>query len=307
MLTTPVVISPSIGGLGICVDYVNNRVKALFDQIFTSTGCIQDCLCDNIGADNEAVALLTNQMARFTARVITPKDLVPTISPFAITSGLIVHEEARITSRDYELIYIGGNQQQRFDQFEFDQERRLAAACTSRQPSQHNTVADFQRIRTVTDRDVAQLLEIYHACFRSYLVPLDEQLIRMAAANSIFWVARNQEGRIVASAIGESLRLGPLTLLEISEVAAHPAYRVRGAATGCVKRVVDEGKSTLTQPVVAFMEARMWENILGMSQSVGLNSLAGILHQHCVISTPSAFNSIRQEAFGSLAVCYSSI
>ena len=303
-MITAIETSPNIGALGVNVDLVNCRVKVLFDQIFTTTHDIQNCLKNSISSNYEATTLLADPLARFSARIITAKDQVATIKPFQLISGLVIHEEARITIGSYNLIYVGGNQAQRFDQAEFNQEQELAEKYTRRQPSYVDTSATFERMTVVSQKDIDELMEIYQACFSSYLVPLDEQLIQTAASNSIFWVARNNEDRIVASAIGEHLKLGPLTLLEVSEVAAHPNHRVRGAATGCVKRVINEGKATLPHHVLAFMEARMWQNILGMCQSVGFKCFAGILHQHCIISTPPIFNSIPQTAYGSLAVCY---
>ena len=305
MLTAPTTSSPSIGTLGLTVDSVNKRVKMLSDHVFNKNTEIVHYLYNTVKDNPLAIALLNDPIARFTARVIVKANTVAKLNPFPLANGLVVHEEARIRIKGYEIIYIGGNREARFDHAEFEQEKQLAQKYTNLEPTNTDSCyATFCRLTEVTQKDIDELLEMYGLCFDSYLVPLDEELMRSAARNSIFYVARNSDGVIVASAIGESLQLGPLTLVEISEVAAHPILRIRGGATGCVKRVIEESKRTLSGHVVIFMEARMWQNILGMCQTVGLKVFAGILHQHCIISSGDEFTSIPQEKYGSLAICY---
>ncbi len=307
MLTTPNVTSPSIGILGITVDpRTNFRVKALFNNVLTSVLEIQQFLCDEITSNNEAMNLLRHPMSRFTCRVVVPKDQVGRINSFVLPCGLTIGEEARIITESSHIVYVGGNGHKRFDGAELEQEWLLATEYTrAHNRTIDHTEATFQQLTSATEQDIADLLEMYRLCFDSYLVPLNENFIRAATQNTIFWVARNENGKIVASAAGESLCLGHFTLFEISEVAAHPQFSIRGAASQCVKQVIKQGKTTLPGNVVAFMEARMWRNILGMAYNVGLGNFAGILHQHCLISSPAQFNSIHQTKYGSLAVCYS--
>jgi hypothetical protein len=307
MLLPTTITSPNIGCLGITADFTNNRVKGLFDDMFFSAKEIEKYLFSHIHYNNEAMILLQQPNARFTARFITPKGLVGA-TRIVLPGGIEVSEEARITTNQFDIIYLGGNGPERFDSVEYSQEWKLAMKCMQpHHQSKTEVNASFHRLNSsISAQDIKELLDIYHSCFRSYLVPLDDDFIKTAAETSIFWVARNSEGTIVASAIGESLKLEPITLFEISEVAAHPDLRIRSAASGCVKRVVEEGKKTLPGHVVAFMEARMWQNILGMSQTVGLSCFAGILHQHCCISSQERYTSIPQTPYGSLAVCYSS-
>lgn len=307
MLTATAITSPSIGTLGITVDRTNNRVKFLSDEVLPDSEAIVHHLYNNTRNNPDAVALLNDPFARFTSRVIVKANTVTRLNPFPLANGLVVHKEAIISSGSYDIIYIGGNRPKRFDHIELQQEKDLAAKYTKLEKKRiEENGATFHRLTEVSKKDTNELLQMYGLCFNSYLVPLNEELMQNAAQNSIFYVARNADGTIIASAIGESLRLGPLTLVEISEVAAHPELRIRSAASACVKRVVDESKRTLFGPVVTFMEARMWENILGLSQTVGFDALAGILHQHCLISSFPKFTSIPQTQYGSLAICYSS-
>ncbi len=299
--------SPSIGSIGTTVDTTNLRVKVLSDRVFSTGYEVARCLAVETDTQNGTCRqLLLNRAVRFTARVIG-KDL-PTIPPFAIFGGIVLNEEARIkTSAGLDVVYVGGNALDRLNQEGAQAERRLAEQAVVLHPELAVPVCPegvtFERLTTpVSPDDVRQLIEMYRLCFTSYLVPIDEALVQGAAVNSIFFVARDGEGRIIASAIGESLRVGPLTLLEVSEEAAHPVLRVRGAASGCARRVIKEGVASLKPPVVPFWEARMWRNILAMGPNVGLSEFGGILHQHCRISSPARFTSLPQSEFGSLAV-----
>jgi hypothetical protein len=271
----------------------------------TSAGEIPACLIEDVVRDKGASTLLFRDSTRFTARVFGQG--IGEVKPFPFTGGIIVSEEARIqTSLGLDIIYLGGNRGDRMDPDLLVAERQLALAAAAPHTNVGEPDVVFERLTDPTPRDVTQLLEMYGLCFTQYLVPIDEELVRSAAANSIFFVARDKQDRIIASSIGESLRTGPLTLLEISEEAAHPKLRVRGAASGCARRVVEEGKQNLGPTTVAFWEARMWRNILGMSQQVGLSEFAGILHQHCRISSPPEVTSLQNKGeFGSLAVFYS--
>ena len=307
MQSTPDGTSPNIGVLGITVDSkINRRVKALFDDILSSVYDVQHFLCEAVANNHDAMNLLSDPLSRFTCRVIVPKDQVGRINPFTLSCGLTIGEEARIITESHDIVYIGGNGHKRFNGTELEQEWWLATDYTRPHNKRvDHTEATLQQLTSASDQDIADLLEMYQLCFNSYLVPLNEDFIRAATQNTIFWVARNESNKIVASAAGESLQVGPLTLFEVSEVAAHPLLGIRGAASECVKLVVQQGKTTLPGNVIAFMEARMWRNILGMAYNVGLGNLAGILHQHCLISSPPQFNSIHQTKYGSLAVCYS--
>ncbi len=301
--------TPSIGSVGLTVDDGNKRVKVLRTEVFTSVEEAKAALTEGVTGNHDAQRLLSSSNARFTARVIGRN--LGTIAPFPLPGGVVVQEEARIhAASGLDVVYVGGNAHERLNASGLVAERQLAAEAARWHPQSaatftHPEGATFERLTCpVSDADVAELVAMYRLCFTSYLVPLDEALVRGAAANSIFFVARNREGRIVASAIGESLRVGPLTLLEVSEEAAHPKLRIKGAASGCARMVIAEGGKSLEPPVVAFWEARMWRNILGMGQTVGLTQLGGILHQHCTIASPPEFTSLSQTAFGSLAVFY---
>lgn len=297
--------TPSIGSIGLTADKTNKRVKVLCAEIFHSDEQAKACLTEIVAKDCDAKKLLSHSSARFTARVIGRN--LRHIDQFSL-GEILAKEEARIRTRfGLDVVYVGGNGFDRLDLTSFNAEKRLSAAAASpaTPPPDPKEVAFELLHHPVSDEDVAQLVEMYKLCFTSYLVQLDETLVQMAAAGSIFFVARNQDGKIIASAIGESLRVGPITLLEVSEEAAHPILRVRGAASGCARRVIAEGKRTLTPPVVAFWEVRMWRNILGMGPRVGLTEYAGVLHQHCRIASPAEFTSLSNKGeFGSLAVFY---
>ncbi|MBI2888681.1 MAG: hypothetical protein HYY10_02030 [Candidatus Liptonbacteria bacterium] len=302
--------TPSIGSVGLTVDAGNKRVKVLRTEVFTSIEEAKAALIEGVAGSCDAKRLLSGKTARFTARVIGSN--LGTITPFPLPGGIAVQEEARIrTASGLDVVYVGGNARERLNAQGLAEEQQLSAEATRWHPQSaaaftHPEEATFERLTSsVSDADVAELVAMYHLCFTSYLVPLDEALVRGAAANSIFFVARNGDGRIIASAIGESLRVGPLTLLEVSEEAAHPKLRIRGAASGCARMVIAEGRQSLEPPVVAFWEARMWRNILGMGQAVGLTKLGGVLHQHCTIASPPEFTSLSNKGeFGSLAVFY---
>lgn len=297
--------SPSIGSLGVNVDWTNKRVKALFENNFSGEQEIISCLKDEIYAKTEATTLLAQEDARFTARVLTPRNQIEKIGPIEIFPKLFVYEEARISIGSYDLIYVGGNMVNRIDEELLAKEWEFAIEQTSSiQRPIGEVPATFHLLKELTEKDIQELLDMFKHCYNSYLVELNRELIKNAAKNSIFFVARNLEGRIVACAIGESLKLGPITLFEISEGAAHPIYRVKGAASECIRRVLAEGKRSTSNQIFAFIEARLWQNSLGNSSGVGFTQFTGILHQHCVISTPAMFNSIPQTKYGSLAVCY---
>jgi len=299
--------TPSIGSIGVAVDEINGRVKVLRAEVFSSVEQVRARLTEGVAVNRDAKKLLLLSTTRFTARVIAKK-LGP-IGPLTLPGGIVVQEEARIrTSVGLDVVYVGGNANGRMDAAGLITEKKLSIGATR----WHSEIAladlsgvSFERVtHPVSVDDVNQLVAMYQLCFTSYLVPLDEALVQGAAAHSIFFVARDERGRIIASAIGESLRVGPLTLLEVSEEAAHPQLRVKGAASGCARRVIEEGKKLLEPPVVAFWEARMWRNILGMGQQVGLTQFGGVLHQHCRIASPPEFTSLPQTAYGSLAVFY---
>ncbi len=274
--------------------------------MFVSTEEASKRLREIISDNPEAETFLQEPDSRLTARVLVPSGT--NTCSFRLNS-LFVHEEARIRASSVDIVYFGGNGDNRFDSELFEKEKMLSmteAERTSgdviRDPPQ---VQFEQLVHPVVSLDIAGLIEMYQLCFTDYLVSLDETLIQEAARNSIFCVARNTEGRIIASAIGESLRVGSLTFLEISEEAAHPILRVRGAASGCARRVITEGKCRLEAPVVAFWEARMWHNVLAMGPRVGLTQYGGVLHQHCHIASSPEFTSLPNGgSFGSLAVFY---
>ena len=297
--------APSIGNIGIKIDNVNKRVKILCPNEFRTVIDIKNFLKSTIYKNTEAVELLKKFDTRFTSRIFGKE--IGFIDEFEIQDGLFVSEEARIkTSVGLDIIYIGGNRKNRLDLEQLKKEQALSLAssqCTAIVPEPADVT--FEELTyPLSKSDVAQLLEMYSLCFTDYLVPLDQELIQSAAKSSIFIVARNEKKRIIASAIGESLRVGTLTLLEISEVAAHPTLRIKGAASGCARRVINIGKAKLDSPVIAFWEARMWRNVLGIAPLVGLTHLGGILHQHCRISAPAQFTSVKQTMYGSLAVFY---
>lgn len=297
--------TPSIGSIGTKVDHVNNRVKVLCSNEFNSIEEIKKYLKSSIEKNSEAKELLKISNVRYTARVFG-RD-INTIGEFEIGDGLIVSEEARIqTSIGLDIIYVGGNQKNRIESSQLEKEKKLSLDSSHHTESvpEPSQVTFDQLTYPLNESDVKQLLSMYHLCFTDYLVNLNEELVQSAARGAIFIVARDENKRIIASAIGESLRVGPLTLLEISEVAAHPTLRIKGAASGCVRRVINTGHISLMSPVVAFWEARMWRNILGIGPSVGLPFLGGVLHQHCKIASTEQFTSVPQTPYGSLAVFY---
>ena len=297
--------TPSIGTIGTKVDHINNRIKVLCDYEFTSVEDINNYLKLTIKNNSEVDEMLESFNVRFTARVFGKG--IDFVNNFEIHEGLTVSEEARIkTSIGLDIIYIGGNQKNRLKLDQLKQERELSldsSHCTAIVPEPHEVTFE-QLSYPLNQKDVIQLLEMYHLCYTDYLVSLDEELVQSASRGAIFIVARDNQERIIASAIGESLRVGPITLLEISEVAAHPALRVKGAASGCVRRVINTGKKELKTPVVAFWEARMWRNVLGIGPLVGLPNFGGVLHQHCKIASTQQFTSVPQTPYGSLAVFY---
>lgn len=297
--------TPSIGSVGLTADETNRRVKVLCSEVFSSVEQTKTCLIEIVAGDCNGKKLLTRSSARFTSRVIGRN--LGQIEEFSL-GEILVREEGRIrTSIGLDVVYVGGNGFDRLDLTSFNAEKKLSAASAfPATPLPEPEEVAFERLyHPVSAEDVARLVEMYKLCFTSYLVRLDEAFVQTAAAGSIFFVARNHDGKIIASAIGESLRVGPLSLLEVSEEAAHPILRVRGAASGCARRVIEEGKRILTPPVVAFWEARMWRNILGMGPRVGLTEFAGVLHQHCRIASPAEFTSLSNKGeFGSLAVFY---
>jgi len=299
--------SPSIGTPGTVVDHVNRRVKGLHASIMSSVEEVVTSLAESILVDQDAIKLLSSMNVRFTARVIGKN--LGQIRSFKLPGGINVTEEARIPAfNDLDIIYLGGNSRGRVNILNLENERNLSSAAMQWNPSDvfiEPEGVTFERLSGhVSARDVARLIEIYQLCFIKYLVALNEALIQSAARNSILIVARDKNGEIIASTIGESLQYGPMTLLEISEQVAHPNYRIKGAATGCARRVIEEGRRTLPGPVIPFWEARMWRNVLGMSKPIGLTEYGGILHQHCLISSPPEFTSIDQTKYGSLAVFY---
>lgn len=299
--------SPSIGRIGLTVDPVNRRTKILDDTIFSSFNDAVVALEAIIAASQKATKLLHAPKVRFTARVIGRN--LGSFGTFTLPGGLIAHEEGRFyTSSGHDLIYLGANSPDRMDLNMLENERNLASAAMQWNPSSllEPKGVTYKRLTyPVSDEHVRQLVRIYKTCFPTYLVPLNAALIQSAAQNSILIVAFNQDGQIIASTIGESLQVGPLTLLEVSEQVICPILRIKGAASGCARRVIEEARRTLPGPVVAFWEARMWRNVLGMSKAIGLTEFGGILHQHCIISSSPEFTSIPQTEFGSLAIFYS--
>ena len=298
--------TPSIGSVGVTVDEKSLRVKVLHEDVFFEEEAIRQALSHDVGKSIPAWAILQHPEGRFTARVIGQR--LASLTPFRLSSGIEVREEARIrTSAGLDIVYVGGSGEGRTHADNLRNERDLAQAAFLQRPVPLPEVrgVTFERLSTqLSKKDITGLLEMYRLCFTSYLVDLDESLVQGAAANSLFFVARNRDGTIIASAIGESLRVGPLTLLEVSEEASHPELRVKGAASMCAKMVIEEGKRCLRAPVVPFWEARMWKNIIGMGPRVGLTEYGGILHQHCLISSPPEFTTIPQTKYGSLAVFY---
>lgn len=296
--------SPSIGDIGLNVDRKNSRVKIICEEVFSSIEQVIETLIAIISNNREAIDLIGMPNSRITCRaILSPKEET---RPFKIGS-LEVREEARISSQERDIVYFGGNGTQRFDPLLFKKEDNLSRAVTESfidVPCPENVV--FERLEfPILERDINSLIEMYSLCFTSYLVFLNEGFFQNAAKNSIFIVARNERKEIIASAVGESLRVGPITLLEVSEEAAHPILRIRGAATSCAARVILEGKRILEPPVIPFWEARMWRNILGMGPRVGLTKYAGILHQHCKIASPADLTTLPNKGgFGSLAVFY---
>jgi hypothetical protein len=93
-----------------------------------------------------------------------------------------------------------------------------------------------------------------------------------------------------------------VTLLEITKVVSHPKLRLRGVATECARLVVEQASNELPKHFITFMEARMWTNILQISQNIGLTNLAGICHQDCSISSEEEMLSIPQTQYHSLAI-----
>ena len=299
--------TPSIGSIGTKIDTINNRIKILSSKEFDNAISIKEYLINKVKNNSLAQELLRSDTVRFTSRVFGRG--IKKMEEFEVCEGITVSEEARIkTSTGLDIIYIGGNQKNRIEPEQLKKERELSlnsSHCTESVPEPQE-VSFNQLTYPLKKSDVEQLLEMYHLCFTDYLVEIDEELVQSAARDAIFIVARNENKRIIASAIGESLRVGPLTLLEISEVAAHPTLRIKGAASGCVRRVINTGYISLMSPVVPFWEARMWRNILGIGPSVGLPFLGGVLHQHCKIASTEQFTSVPQTPYGSLAVFYGS-
>jgi hypothetical protein len=296
--------TPSIGCIGMTVDRINDRIKILCPDQFDSVANIEQYLKNTLVSNPVAVDLLDGLSARFTSRVFC-KD-VECIAPFELHKGLVVAEEARIkTALGIDIVYVGGNRPNRFILGQLAEEYKLSSDSSQCKAIVPEPDVSFEQLDyPLSQKDVWQLLDMYHQCFTDYLVSFDETLVQNAARGAIFIVARNDKKQIIASAIGESLRVGKVTLLEVSEVATHPLYRIKGAASGCVRRVIQKGRATLAFPVVPFWEARMWRNILGIGPLVGLDHLGGVLHQHCKIASPENFTTIQQSAHGSLAVFY---
>lgn len=297
--------SPSIGNVGIDVDKRNKRVKILMQYKFYHVNDFIDCTADLINSTPEAEVLLQQGSARLSIRVVVPSEMP--LKRFYL-SRMAVREEARIrTPYGFDLVYVGGNTHGRRNETERQIERSLASnACLRSLPIHKPRGVTYHKLSyPIPAGDIEQLLEMYELCFMSYPFDLNEEFLQSATEKSIFVVARNQDEIIIASAIGESLQVGKLTLLELSEQASHPLRRIPGAASYCSSTVVKIAKNELPPPLVIYSESRMWDKALVMAPRIGLKGFAGILHQHCRISSPPELTTLQNHgSYGSLAVFY---
>ena len=266
--------NPSIGAIGsIYYDEDNDRVKYFSQPIHTEKGSIDTEVA-------QARRMMEEQGAsRFTARFLSTASYE---SP---------HLEAMIPLNNgfsgVCLYYLGMNDDRRRSPDDI-LERQEALL---RQVDRPGTIRDIpegyrlERLVRVGDADRQRLASLYQESFPTYLTELDEEAVESMVENSIVYVARNPEGMIVSSAVGEVGQVdtgeGILRICEMSEMATDRNDRNASLVSAVASQVADEARQITD---LIFSEARASHVAINRVFAKMGFAYAGRLHKHCVIS-----------------------
>ncbi len=268
-------------------DPANNRVKGFCPEVLDNIDLVQEYV-------NRAMALRDSTHAtRITLRFLTTFPIIEYGE--GLSEYRSIEAEIPLTGRweGVRIIYAGHNSPERFVPTNISrQEYDLIANLLAEQ--RKGTIT--RRVETPgyttsilsnpTEADLDQLSQVYSRTFDRYMFPLTrENIASLLSPPNIVSVARDREGSIVSSVVGEIMELhtsrGDIGLCEYSDEATLTEHRRRGLGKACIQSLYDELKRNGTD--VLYAEAR--------ACSIGANKVpaslgfkyAGRLKKHCII------------------------
>lgn len=266
--------NPSIGRIGaMYYDADNDRIKYFSPHIHTDVSSIKKEV-------EEAQRMMGRYGAsRFTGRFLATE----------LYAG--PHLEARVNLNngfsDVGLNYIGINEDwRRSPQGILDSQEQLLTRVD--RPGRIDTVPEGYRLERLVDatpQDRRDLVSLYEQSFPTYLTDLDEPAVESMVEDSMVYVARDPQGRIVSSAVGEIGQVntgeGILRICEMSEMATDREHRNTSLVTAAATEVMREARERVD---LVFTEARASHAAINRVFAKMGFSYAGRLHKHCVIS-----------------------
>lgn len=296
---------PSIGSAGLMVDRLSNRVKGIIPELLTRTNQLIDIL------DSAQERVQESGASRLTLRVFLPtfaslnktregRALAAFLREFGTDSGedFVNRFEGIIpfssNSQEFMAVYLGANAPSRMSRksiidLETEEARRASSNLQVRPMN-----PDYS-IRTATQKDVSQLVELYGSIFTSYLVELNSQNISSMVESTPTLVSLYR-GQVVAALAAEHASveiegIGPTQLIEISEAATDPAHR----GNRLYSHMIGMFLSTLERDIgntasIVYAETRASHPAAARGAVLAGGRVSGFLNKHCAI------NSVRDVA-----------
>jgi len=290
---------PSIGGAGLMVDRISNRVKGIIPELLTRTNQLIDVL------DNAHKLAQENGATRTTARVFLPsfstlnksrqgRALAAFLREFGTGSrGETINRFEGVipfssNSQEFMAVYLGMNAPSRMSRdsiidLETEEARRASSNLEVRPMN-----SDYS-IRIATQRDVSQLVELYGSIFTSYLVELNSNNISEMVASTPTLVSV-YNGEVVAALAAEHASLevegvGTTQLIEISEAATHPMHRGNRLYSHMIGMFLSTLERDIGQDAsVVYAETRASHPAAARGAILAGGQVSGFLNKHCVIN-----------------------
>ncbi len=283
-------VKSNIGSIGNAgepfVDLVSRRVKGIYPDIVRDIEDVNQYLKEARRLRN------STNTSRITVRFITPTGLeIPNTEVLILLSG---------NWGGYQIVYYGENLLERITPKDvLEQENQIVSWVLKnrRRDSPLGRIRELEYNVTVlsipTSDDIRQLTRVYLEAFSEngnakYIFEINEDNVRQLVTNptSRVVVARNNEGEIVSTIIGETSMIktsrGNLVICEYSDEATLRAYRRHGLSQACLELL---GKEPYINRGVDLLYAE------ARALNIGANKVPanlgyqydGRLVQHCLI------------------------
>lgn len=303
--------APSIGSIGsIVADAYNDRSKGFLPVVARTS--------DELAGTLEEAADRSTFGTRLNVRLFGghPQDGVQLIdqSPVLWRGEIPLQLEALVPVRNHpvvaSILCFGANHPSRLpsdDVLRLEDELLGRVASLPRKAPREDLRVEILP-RHPSERDVADILEIYLDRYTTYLAPFTAESVRQMVAGSQVVVVRDKDGRIASICVSENARIPvpgsqPVHFVEISDAATRLDCEGSGMYTAAKAESIRFIRLANPDAVITTEARANSFGVLRSNWSLGM-LVAGFKIAECIISSANNTDVRQDNIYGNLRVCY---